>query len=104
MLQVLIVGAMAALTCSTILAARLQPALLSARADDRVRDDLAEQGAINRVTDSWNRLGICASEDAAGVRCAGAGCGCSCEVTGPGWTARVRSEKSGGFCSLTAER
>lgn len=104
LLQVLVFGAMAALACSTILAARLQPALLSARADERVRDDLAEQGAINRVTGSWTRLGVCESEPAAGVSCRGAGCRCSCEVEGPGWTARVAAAPSEGACALTATR
>lgn len=104
LLQVLVFGAMAALACSTILAARLQPALLSARADDRLRDDLAEQGAINRVTGAWLRRGVCASEPSAGVSCRGTNCRCSCEVDGPGWTTRVAAEPSEGACSLTATR
>lgn len=104
LLQVLVFGVLAALTCSTILAARLQPALLSARADERVRDDLAGQGAVNRVTGAWTRLGVCESDAAAGVSCRGTGCRCSCEVEGPGWTARVVAAPSEGACSLTATR
>lgn len=102
LLQVLVFGAMAALACSTILAARLQPALMSARADERVRDELAEQAAVNRVTDAWTRLGVCESDAASGVVCRGHGCACRCEVEGAGWAARVESSRVGEACSLTA--
>jgi len=104
LMQVLIFGAMAALACSTILAARLQPALMSSRAEERVRDDLAGQAAVNRVTATWARLGVCTSEAAAGVACSGTGCRCSCEVEGSGWAARVAAAPSAGACALTTTR
>lgn len=102
--QVLIFAVTAGLLCASILSARLQPALLSARGSDRVRDDLAAQGAVNRVTGVWTRLGVCASDTSAGVSCGGSGCECNCGVTVAGETTIVTSTTAGGACALTAAR
>ncbi|MDE2509756.1 MAG: hypothetical protein KGL74_01420 [Elusimicrobia bacterium] len=103
--QVLITTAIASLLCASILRARLQPALTTAGAVDRIRDDLAEQAAVNRVTEVWTRLGVCKSDGEAGVRCRGAGCDCSCDLDpAQPYTAgaTVASAAAGGACRLTA--
>ncbi|MFI5344811.1 MAG: hypothetical protein ACHQ51_00405 [Elusimicrobiota bacterium] len=105
--QVLITSAIASLLCASILRARLQPALTVAGAVDRVRDDLAAQAAVNRVTEVWTRLGVCKTDGDAGVRCSGSGCDCSC-VLDPAErgaaAGTVTSVSSGGACRLTAAR
>jgi len=107
--QVLITTAIASLMCASILRSRLQPALVTAGAVDRVRDDLAAQAAVNRVTETWTRLGACASDLSAGVRCGGAGCDCSCELSpaqpdAAGASVTSTSSSSGGACLLKAVR
>lgn len=102
--QVLITTAIASLLCVSILRARLQPALTTAAAVDRVRDDLSEQAAVNRVTEVWTRLGVCATDGEAGVRCRGSGCDCACDLdpAEPGAAgAVVASASAGGACRLT---
>jgi hypothetical protein len=105
--QVLVTTVVASLLCASILRARLQPALTTAGAVDRVRDDLGAQAAVNRVTEVWTRMGVCRTDGGAGVRCSGSGCDCSCvldsaEAGVP--AAIVTSVPAGGACRLTATR
>lgn len=101
--QVLVFAAVAGLMCATILHARLQPALVAARAVDRVREDLVAEGTVNRVTAVWSRLGTCASAPAEGVSCTGTGCDCRCSVSAGGdVVGGVVSEPQGGACRFTA--
>ena len=107
--QVLIMTAVASLMCASILRSRLQPALVTAGAVDRVRDDLAAQAAVNRVNEVWSRLGSCATDADAGVRCGGSGCDCVCTIApaqADAAAATVTSSASppGGVCLLTAVR
>lgn len=94
----LITTAVAGLLCASIMQARLQPALTAANAVQRVENDAAEQGALNRVRQVWMAGGSCASDAAAGVACSGSGCSCTCAVAGLG---RVSAAPSGGACALT---
>ena len=98
LLQVLVLVVVAGLICASIMRARLQPALAAANAVQRVADDAAEQGALERVRQVWMAGGSCSSAAAAGVSCSGAGCSCSCTVAGLG---RVSAAPSGGACALS---
>jgi hypothetical protein len=101
--QVLVFSAVAGLMCATILHARLQPALSSARAVDRVRGDLAAQATVNRVTAVWSRLGSCSSDSREGVSCVGQGCDCRCAVSTGGLViGELVSAAQGGACRLDA--
>lgn len=107
--QVLVLAVVACLLCASLLRARMQPALDVARVRDRLADDLAAQGAINRVEEVWTRVGVCASDGLAGVECFGSGaaCDCACNVrpfANGAPAARVVSAPLGGSCSLTATR
>ena len=105
--QVLLATMVAALMCSAILRARMQPALTAGAAVEHVQDDLAAQAAVNRVNEVWARLGACSTDMDRGVRCAGSGCDCNC-VLDPAETGSpvvaVASSASGGACALTAAR
>jgi hypothetical protein len=103
LLQVLVMTAVAGLICASILSARLQPALAGANAVGRVADDLAQQAAINRVTEVWARAGRCASDASAGVDCGASvgSCRCTCAVAG-GVT--VTSVANGEACAIAASR
>jgi hypothetical protein len=109
--QVLMLAVVASLMCATILRARFQPALATARVVDRVSDDLAAQGAINRINEVWVRTGPCSSDGVLGVSCSatvgGGPCGCSCLAlpfaTG-GPVVSVVSTGSGAACTLAAAR
>lgn len=107
--QVLMTTMVSAMLCSAILRARLQPALTVARSVGRVQDDLAAEGAVNRVTEVWTRGGICTSDGDRGVRCAGTGCDCACTLDpaerGAEETAVTSSPSPfGAACVLTASR
>lgn len=105
--QVLILTAVASLMCAAILRSRLQPALTTAGAVDRVQDDLAAQAAVNRVTEVWMRRGACGTDGGAGVLCAGVGCDCACNLLSPETRRRVATVSSTsyrGVCRLTASR
>ena len=105
LLQVLVATMIASLMCATILRMRLQSALTAAAEVERVSSGLAAQGAVNRVTEVWGRLGTCQSDPSAGVACSGSGCACSCVVSSitPGaYAANVASSAFGGACALTA--
>ena len=105
LLQVLVVAMVAALMCATILRARFQPALTAAAGLERISSGLAAQGAVNRVTEVWSRLGTCTTALGAGVNCSGSGCACTCAVsaTAPGaYAATVASSPAGGACALKA--
>jgi hypothetical protein len=105
--QVLLATMVAALMCSAILRARMQPALTASAAVDRVQDDLSAQAAVNRVNEVWVRLGVCSTDMDRGVRCAGNGCDCNC-VLDPAQngatSSSVTSAAAGGACVLTASR
>lgn len=109
--QVLMLAVVASLMCASILRARFQPALTTARVVDRLADDLAAQGAINRVNEVWVRNGACSSDGILGVSCSatvgGGPCGCSCLAlpfaTG-GPVVSVVSTGNGGACTLAAAR
>jgi hypothetical protein len=99
LLQVLVTAVIAGLICASIMRARLQPAMTVANSVQRVENDAAEQGALNRVEQAWMAAGSsCASDNAAGVTCRGAGCSCTCSVAGLG---TVSAAPSGGACALT---
>jgi hypothetical protein len=106
LLEVLMMAVVASIMCATILRARLQPALTAASGIERVSSGLAAQAAVNRVSEVWGRLGVCASDVKAEVYCSGMGCACSCLVS-PGAPAGskviVKSSPSGGACALTAD-
>lgn len=107
--QVLVLAVVASLLCAALLRARLQPALNTARVRDRVADDLAAQGAVNRVVEVWSRAGACGSDGALGVQCAGSGCGCTCVVlpfARGGYAVQVTSLPAGPgqSCALQATR
>ena len=103
--QVMIFTVVAGLMCATVLRSRLQPAVSSARAVNQIKDDLAAQGAINRVVAVWSRSGACASDPAQGVSCLGAGCRCACAVSSAGAVvADVDSKGAGRACTLVASR
>lgn len=98
LLQVLVAAAVAGLICASIMRVRLQPALTAANAIQRVENDAAEQGALNRVQQVWMAGGSCASDATAGVSCGGSGCSCTCAVAGLG---TVTAVPRGGACALT---
>ena len=98
LLQVLIVTVVAGLICASIMRARLQPALAAANAVQRVENDAAAQGALNRVQQVWMAGGSCSSDAASGVSCGGSGCSCACTVAGLG---SVIAVPNGGACALT---
>lgn len=97
--HVLVLSLTGALVCGLMLRARLAAATAAAETAGRVRDDLAGQGAINRVVEAWARSGPCASDAAAGVSCSGSGCSCRCDVAGG---VAVTSAPDGAACALSA--
>lgn len=97
LLQVLVIAIVAGVICAAILRSRMQPALAAAQAVQRVENDAAEQGALNRVQQVWMAAGSCSSDAAAGVSCSGSGCSCTCTVMGLG---TVTARASGGACNL----
>lgn len=95
--QVLVAAMLMSIISASILRSRLQPAMNAANSVARAAEDLAARAALNRVTESWARLGSCASDASAGVSCSGAGCTCSCAVGSVVVTAVPR----GGACALS---
>jgi hypothetical protein len=105
LLPVLLMAVVAAVMCAAVLRAGFQPALTSVSGVERVSSGLAAQAAVNRVTEVWARLDVCASDVAAGVNCSGTGCTCACSVLPAepgGAAATVSSSPSGSACALTA--
>ncbi len=107
--QVLMLAVVASLLCASILRARLQPALTTSRVVARVSDDLAAQGAVNRITEVWVRRGTCQTDATNGVYCnrpVSAGpCDCTCAVdpfSGKTPVVTVVSTPFGRACSLAA--
>jgi hypothetical protein len=98
LLEVLLLAVVAAFLCASVLRARLEPALTAAGQVERLKDDLAGEGALARVRQVWAEGGTCSSSPAAGVSCAGGGCDCVCTVAGLG---KVASVGDGGACALT---
>lgn len=94
--QVLIAVLFISIVSAAVLRARLQPTLNAANDTFRVGDDLAARAALNRVADSWTRLGSCASDASSGVACFGVGCSCRCVVG----SVLVTAAPQGGACAL----
>ena len=82
LVQVLVGVMLVAGMAVAVLRIRIQPALVSARGVARIGEDLSARAAINRVNESWARLGACSSDSAAGISCAGSGSSCDCKVGG----------------------
>jgi len=82
LVQVLVGVMLLAAAAVSVLRIRIQPALASARGVARIGEDLSARAAINRVNESWARLGVCSSDSAAGISCTGSGNNCSCKVGG----------------------
>lgn len=99
LVHVLVMGLLGLSICAAIMQSRMQPAVTTANFVNRIKDDLSEQSAINRVTEVWARQDSCSSDASVGVGCSGSGCDCSCTVTG---AAGVSSLSSGGACVLSA--
>lgn len=96
--QVLVAVVFMAFLSASILRARLQPAMTVAAGVSRAGEDLAARAALARVTESWTRLGSCASDASAGIICTGSGCNCTCTVG----AVAVTAVASGGACVLKA--
>jgi hypothetical protein len=97
LVQVLVTMTFMAIIASSVLRMRMQPAISAANNVARVSEDLAARTALNRVNESWARLGACASDVAAGLSCSGAGCSCSCAVG----SVIVTATPQGGACALS---
>lgn len=96
LVQVLVAAVFMAIISASILRMRLQPATNTAGSVARVAEDLAARAALNRLTESWARLGTCASDAAARVACSGVGCDCRCVVD----SVVVTAVPQGGACFL----
>ena len=108
LLQVLVTAVVAALICASIIRTRMQPALTAANAIQRVSDDAAEQGSINRVHQVWLAADRCSSDTTLpplgpGVSCVPSAalptCSCVCSVAGLGTV--TSQPQAGGGCALT---
>lgn len=97
LVQVLLTTALMAIISVSVLRMRLQPAIDTANTVSRVGEDLAARSALNRLTESWSRLGSCASDAAAGLSCAGTGCSCTCTVG----SVAITAAPQGGACALS---
>jgi len=82
LVQVLVGVMLIAAAAISVLRIRIQPALVSARAVARQEEALSANAAINRINESWSRLGVCASDARAGISCTGSGGSCTCAVSG----------------------
>lgn len=96
LVQVLVTSVIMAIIAASIMRMSLQPAVSAASAVSRVTGDLAARGALNRLNETWTRVGSCGSDASAGVACSGAGCSCECVVD----SVVVRAVPQGGACSL----
>ncbi|MBI4371768.1 MAG: hypothetical protein HY552_05675 [Elusimicrobia bacterium] len=102
LLQVLVMSLILSLLCALILRSRLTPALAAAKAVDRVRQDLDDQGALNLVGAAWLKGGTCASAMESGVACSGSGCACVCVVPGGRTVVAAPVGGGAGACALSA--
>lgn len=98
LVQVLVTTVFMAIISASVLRMRMQPAIGAANNVSRVSEDLAVRTALNRINESWSRLGTCASDAAAGLSCSGAGCNCRCTVG----AVVVTVTPQGGACALSA--
>lgn len=99
LVQVLLTTALMAVISVSVVRMRLQPAINAAGAVSRVGADLAARSALNRLNESWSRLGSCASDAPAGISCSGGGCSCTCVIG----SVTVTATPQGGACALSVK-
>jgi len=102
LVQVLVGVMLVAGMAVAVLRIRIQPALVSARGVARIGEDLEARAAINRINESWSRLGVCSSDSTAGISCSGSGRNCSCKVGGVTVCASLSANCAGYDLSISA--